>query len=159
MKFNNIYTYKLFILVYVLLFVSCTNTSKDDEKSLLLKFIETNKIETKPTSSGLYFIPTDTSSFYDSLSLEPKRNDTLVLRYKGYLIDNYIFTDTDTNTVEYIYLNQPAIKGWEEGISLMKKGVSANFIIPSNLAYGKEQIGKIPPYSTLIFEVSIIDIK
>ncbi|MCF0206127.1 MAG: FKBP-type peptidyl-prolyl cis-trans isomerase, partial [Bacteroidales bacterium] len=51
------------------------------------------------------------------------------------------------------------IDGWEEGILLMKKGSVAQLIIPSNLAYGSEGKGDILPYSTLIFEIEIIDVQ
>ncbi len=150
--------FKLLIFLSIFLY-SCKNNAKDDEKSALLEYLEKNKIETEPTGSGLYYIETDTADYYDSLSVTPQKGDIVVLKYKGSLIDKTIFDQTDTNYFHYIFKEQSVIKGWEEGVSYMKKGISAKLIIPSDLAYGKYQTGKISPYSTLIFEIEMIDKK
>ena len=52
------------------------------------------------------------------------------------------------------------IKGWDEGIALLKKGSSAKLLIPSELAYGSRGAGGvIPPDTSLIFEVELVDFK
>jgi len=51
------------------------------------------------------------------------------------------------------------IRGWTEGLMLMSEGSTYRLYIPSNLAYGKDGIqGIIPPYSTLIFDVELLEI-
>ena len=50
------------------------------------------------------------------------------------------------------------IKGWDEGIALLKKGSSAKLVIPSELGYGSRGAGGvIPPNTSLIFEVELVD--
>ena len=52
------------------------------------------------------------------------------------------------------------IKGWDEGIQLLKVGDKARFVIPSHLAYGSQGAGGvIPPDATLIFDVELMDVK
>ena len=62
--------------------------------------------------------------------------------------------------------NQPAvfgvgqvIKGWTEGLQLMKVGSKFSFVIPADLAYGERATGKITPYSTLLFDVELLSIE
>ena len=50
------------------------------------------------------------------------------------------------------------IPGWDEGLLLLKKGSKARLVIPDSLAYGDRDLGKIPPKSTLIFDVEIVDV-
>ena len=84
------------------------------------------------------------------------------VHYSGYLVDGTMF-DSSYNRGEPISfpLGQGrVIKGWDEGISLLKVGDKAKFIIPSELAYGDRGAGGvIPPGATLIFEVELVDIK
>ena len=51
------------------------------------------------------------------------------------------------------------IRGWDEGIALLKKGTKAKFILPSAIAYGKSGSGKIPANSILQFDVELLDFK
>ena len=91
----------------------------------------------------------------------PKPNATsrVKVHYHGTLIDGTVF-DSSVDRGEPITfgLNQ-VIKGWTEGVQLMPVGSKFRFYIPQELGYGAQSAGSIPPYSTLIFEVELIDIE
>jgi FKBP-type peptidyl-prolyl cis-trans isomerase len=79
---------------------------------------------------------------------------------------NYIGTFTDGTPFDSSYEDEGAlipmglvIPGWAEGLSLMPVGSKYRFFVPSSLAYGKDGIQSIiPPYSTLIFVVDLLEI-
>ena len=85
----------------------------------------------------------------------PAATDTVTVNYKGTLIDGKEF---DSGNGISFPLNG-VIKGWTEGLQLMKAGGSTRFFIPSDLAYGPSGPPNIGPNSTLIFDVDLISIK
>ncbi len=90
---------------------------------------------------------------------KPTTSNTVKVHYHGTLIDGTVF-DSSVNRGEPISfkLNQ-VIKGWQEGLTYMSPGDKFRLFIPSPLAYGKGGTGPIPPASTLIFDVELLEIK
>ncbi len=90
---------------------------------------------------------------------KPKATDTVHVHYHGTLLNGSVF-DSSVQRGEPISfpLNQ-VIAGWTEGLQLMSIGSKYKFFIPSELAYGDQAVGSIPPGSTLVFEVELLDIK
>ncbi|MCL2440653.1 MAG: FKBP-type peptidyl-prolyl cis-trans isomerase [Treponema sp.] len=89
---------------------------------------------------------------------KPESNSVVRVNYTGIFIDGSPFDSSFEEEGSYIPL-ELVITGWTEGLMLMSPGSIYRFYIPSNLAYGKEGIpGAIPPYSTLIFNVELIEI-
>ncbi len=87
----------------------------------------------------------------------PSASSRVKVHYHGTLIDGTVF-DSSVQRGEPIEfgLNQ-VIKGWTEGVQLMKKGEKTRFFIPAPLAYGNASAGIIKPGSTLIFDVELLD--
>lgn len=125
------------------------------EKPKMDQYLADNKIEAKPTASGLIFIETMKGKGKE----HPKATDEVTVHYTGTLLDGTKFDSSlDRGEPTKFPLNQ-VIPGWTEGIQLMTKGSKARLIIPSVLAYGPAGSGPIPPYSTLIFDVELLDFK
>ncbi len=91
--------------------------------------------------------------------VHPTETSTVKVDYEGTLIDGTVF-DSSIQRGEPIEfgLNQ-VIKGWTEGVQLMTEGATFKFYIPSELGYGSQPAGSIPPNSVLIFEVRLLEIK
>jgi FKBP-type peptidyl-prolyl cis-trans isomerase len=88
---------------------------------------------------------------------KPQGNSLVRVSYTGSYIDGEIF-DRSENEGAYIPLEM-VIPGWNEGIQLMSTGSVYRLFIPSELAYGRSGIQNvIPPYSTLIFVVELLEI-
>jgi peptidylprolyl isomerase len=83
------------------------------------------------------------------------------VHYSGFLLDGSKFDSSIERDEPFTFVAGvgQVIPGWDEGVQLMKKGSKARFIVPSNLAYGDRDLGKIPPNSTLIFDVEVLDVK
>ncbi len=152
-----------FIISFVLGgFISCNKNQKDTELALISKYLEEHNITEEPLADGLYLIETGFSVSGSFDSDFPEEGDTVIIIYKGYLLSNpsVVFDEkTINNPAHYVYLKDNVIKGWEEAVGMMKKNSPVLMIIPSDLAYKGKQTGIIPPYSTLIFEARIIDIR
>jgi protein-disulfide isomerase len=91
-----------------------------------------------------------------------KSGDTLVVHYVGTLTDGTLFDSSRTRnqTFSFELGKGMVIKGWDQGLVGMKVGGKRKLIIPPDLAYGDRGVsGKIPPKSTLVFEVELVSIK
>lgn len=92
-----------------------------------------------------------------------QNGDTAVVHYTGWLEDGTKFdSSVDRGSPFEFGVGQGnVIQGWDEGVALMKVGDKWKFTIPSELAYGERSVGNglIPPNSTLIFEVELLDVK
>lgn len=90
---------------------------------------------------------------------KPLSTDKVRVHYEGTLLDGKKFDSSiDRGKPAEFALNR-VIKGWTEGLQLMPVGSKFTFYIPYKLAYGAQGAGNaVPPYSTLIFEVELLDI-
>ena len=90
---------------------------------------------------------------------KPSATDRVKCHYEGTLIDGTLFDSSIKRGEPAIFGVNQVIKGWVEALQLMTEGAKWKLFIPSELAYGAQQAGEmIPPHSTLIFEVELIEV-
>ena len=106
------------------------------------------------TTSGLRYI-----TQVEGTGKAPLATDQVTVHYTGYLLNGTKFdSSVDRGEPATFGLNQ-VIRGWTEGLQLMKEGGKTKFIIPSELGYGANGAGGvIPPNAWLVFDVELIKV-
>ena len=90
---------------------------------------------------------------------KPGAHDTVKVNYEGTLTDGKVFDSSWDRGEPAEFPVDAVIPGWAEGVRLMNVGSTYRFFIPSSLAYGPQGAGQlIPPYSTLVFRVELLEI-
>lgn len=90
---------------------------------------------------------------------QPKATDQVRCHYEGTLIDGTLFDSSVRRGQPAVFGVNQVIKGWVEALQLMSEGAKWKLYIPSELAYGAAGAGEmIPPHSTLIFEVELLEV-
>jgi len=106
------------------------------------------------TASGLQY-----KVLQEGNGKSPKATDNVKCHYEGKFINGDIFDSSIRRGEPATFPLNGVIKGWTEGLQLMKEGAKFRFYIPFDLAYGANGAGaSIPPYSTLIFDVELIEV-
>ena len=121
------------------------------------KFLAENKKKegVKTTASGLQY-----KVIKEGTGPQPKATDTVTVNYRGTLIDGTEFDSSYKRGQPATFPLNAVIKGWTEGLQLMKVGSKYQIFIPASLGYGERGAGAdIGPNSTLIFEVELMDTK
>lgn len=89
-------------------------------------------------------------------SAHPSYNDNVKIMFKGYKLDGTLFGDTGETPIETNFMNVP--KGVAEGVLLMTPGAKYKFYLPYYLAFGEAGYQTVEPYSTVIFDVELVEI-
>jgi FKBP-type peptidyl-prolyl cis-trans isomerase FkpA len=149
----------LFLLLLMgTLLMACNKDLSPEEqlakdKEDIEKYLKDKGLTAKSTASSLYYIITEEGS-----GSNPTVNNTVTVKYKGYLLDGSVFDQTTGAQTATFPLSQ-VIPGWQEGIPLFKKSGKGTLLIPSYLAYGPQSVGSIPSNSPLVFEIELVDFK
>ena len=139
-----------------------------DDK-MLQDYLAKNNIKAQKTASGLYYMITkegkgdnakagqDVTMNYIGKTIEGKQFDANVDESFKPMKDQ---TGKDKPVFTFTLGQGQVIKGWDEGVQLLKKGSRANLYIPSPLAYGAQSPSPdVPANSVLVFNVEVVDIK
>ena len=120
-----------------------------------VEFLEENgkRKEVTTTASGLQ---------YEVITMgkgaKPTANDKVKVHYQGTLIDGTEFDSSYKRGEPATFVANQVIKGWTEALKLMPVGSKWIIYVPQNLAYGSRDAGQIKPFSTLVFEVELLEI-
>jgi FKBP-type peptidyl-prolyl cis-trans isomerase FkpA len=117
------------------------------------EYLKKNNITQSPTASGLIVVMSQEGS-----GAKPANGQKVTVHYTGYLTDGTKFDSSVDRGEPFSFslgMGQ-VIKGWDEGIAMLSPGAKAKLIIPSSIGYGGRNMGTIPPFSTLIFDVELI---
>ena len=133
-----------------------TPKKKQKQKEKGMKFLEENKKKpgVKTTASGLQYKVLKAGE-----GKSPSATDKVEVHYRGSLIDGTEFDSSYKRNKTITFPLNGVIKGWTEGLQLMKEGAKYEFYIPPELGYGSGGTSGIPPDSVLIFEVQLIKIQ
>lgn len=128
------------------------------DHGLLEDYFKKNNISPQKTESGIYYVIHE-----EGKGANPQAGQMVSVNYTGTKMNGEKFdsnVDPAFNHVEPLQfkLGQgQVIKGWDEGLTLLKRGAKATLYIPSSLAYGAQSQGAIGPNEILIFEVELLD--
>jgi FKBP-type peptidyl-prolyl cis-trans isomerase FklB len=121
-------------------------------------FLEKNKTRpgVKTTASGLQY-----EVITEGTGPTPTATDTVVCNYRGMLLDSTQFDNSyDRGEPLTIAVDGGVIRGWTEGLQLMKAGSKYRFYIPQELGYGlRGASSTIPGGSALIFDIELLEVK
>lgn len=126
-----------------------------NEDRFLQEYLRENNIDVEPESSGLIIIIEKEGS-----GPIPTAGQTVRVHYTGMMLDGTVFDSSlqRGEPLEFVLGRGQVIRGWDEGLSKIRVGTVARFIIPSYLGYGDRSMGSvITPFSTLVFDVELID--
>lgn len=143
--------------------------AKKQEPVKIQKYIADNNLKVTKSDSGLYY-----SISTNGVGVKPITGDTVVVNYTlRYLNGKAVETSVKADAIKYKLPINPMnpykpirfalgtrgmIKGWDQGLRLLSKGSKALFIIPSSLAYGEQGNGQVQPFTTLVFDIELVDI-
>lgn len=120
-----------------------------------IRMTEVDESELTTTESGLQYV-----DFTEGEGDFPQTGQTVVVHYTGWLEDGVMFDSSVMRGEPFSFEigTGGVIAGWDEGLASMKIGGKRQLVIPAELGYGETGAGSIPPGSTLIFEVELLDI-
>jgi len=130
------------------------------DDAIITQYLTTAAITTaQKQTSGLYYVPVTANP----AGVQATAGKTISVLYTGKLMDGTVFDATSLRAnkpYDFILGSGSVIKGWDEGIALMRKGEKAILVIPSALAYGPSSpSATVSANSVLRFEVEVVDVK
>ena len=175
--------YDFFMLAFKDVFVNDTNRLSDKKTQEIVRHLTDSMREKKMAPQLVQYLPnkTEGAEFMKNLKSndsvvftpsglaykitrtgngkKPVETDAVNAHYEGKLLNGNIFDSSYKRGQPTEFPLNRVIKGWTEGLQYVEEGGEIILYIPYNLGYGYRGSGqKIPPYSTLIFKVELVNI-
>jgi FKBP-type peptidyl-prolyl cis-trans isomerase len=127
-----------------------------EENEQIERFIRRYKWQMKETGSGLRY-----DIYFKGSGMKAEAGKVAVLKYNVRLIDGTEIYSSDQSGLKQFVIGRGGVEGGlEEGILLLSVGDRAKFILPSHLGFGLlGDQDKVPPKSTLIYDLELIELK
>lgn len=136
-------------------FAKIAAMSKEEYNPYLLKEVQKKYPKAQQTASGLIYIIENPGD-----ATKPASGSQLSVHYRGTFLDGVEFDASRDAPMTFTYKVNRMVAGFEEGLAMLGKGGKGIFIIPYFDAYGAQgRPGRIPPYSDLVFELEMVDLK
>lgn len=151
-------------------YLSAREAEADEaQRQAIDNYLKEHNLSVQPTNDGLYFIRTKAGKGKAIAQGSPVK-----FHYVGRLLDGTIFDTSLKEVAEENGMLHPMrtydpletmagtgqmIRGMDEALMMMREGDRATVIIPFQLGYGESDMGVIPPYSTLIFEMEVVSVE
>ncbi len=125
------------------------------EAEAFMKFIKDYYPNAQKTASGLYYVITK-----EGTGKQPTAANQVEVHYEGRFMNGKVFDSSIARGETITFGLNQVIKGWTEGLQLMKEGGKATLIIPYTLAYGAAgRPPQIPAKSDLVFDIELFQVK
>jgi FKBP-type peptidyl-prolyl cis-trans isomerase len=134
-----------------------TQSCNQQPKVINTKPWDIKTTDTITTESGLKYLVVKKSNN----PIKAEKGMMVNVHYTGFLIDGKVFDSSIErgNPISFELGTGNVIRGWDEGIALMNVGDKIRLIIPSELGYGDNGAGSIPPNATLLFDVELVNVR
>ena len=144
-----------FLALFIVSFI--TYSCNQQPKVITTKPWDIKTTDTITTESGLKYLVVKKSNN----PIKAEKGMMVNVHYTGFLIDGKVFDSSIErgNPIGFELGTGNVIRGWDEGIALMNVGDKIRLIIPSDLGYGDNGAGSIPPNATLLFDVELVNVK
>lgn len=152
---------KIIVIVLIVLSIAWLLNRSAQSKKIAQENIEIGNVFLANNKAAEGVITTESGLQYKVLEpgsgdAHPSKRSKVTVHYHGTLLNGLVFDSSVERGQSISFGLNQVIKGWTEGLQTMVVGEKTRFFIPSHLAYGNNNTGKIPAGSVLIFDVELI---